>query len=182
MAEMVSQQESRPDLRAPINWGAIWAGLFTFVAIWSVFGLLGFAIFTSRANPASIQAMQTPSIGLGIWAIVLTAVAMYVAGRVTGRLAGLAGRYESVAHGVVMFGLSIAAIALTVAGRRLFVAMPVTDLAAPAPYVRGLFGGSEWMAFIALFLGWIAAIVGASTGGRRTPVIPSNVRDMRPAA
>lgn len=45
----------RNDLPARLTsgtaWGAIWAGMFSFIAIWSVFGILGEAIFASSANP-----------------------------------------------------------------------------------------------------------------------------------
>ena len=34
------------------HWGAIWAGMFTFVAIWSVFITLGAGIFATSASSA----------------------------------------------------------------------------------------------------------------------------------
>lgn len=72
-----------------VDWGAIWAGVFVFVGIWSVFGLLGMAIFASAANANTQNPVMGMSVGMGIWAVVLTIVAMYVAGRETGRLAAV---------------------------------------------------------------------------------------------
>lgn len=72
-----------------VDWGAIWAGDFVFVGIWSVFGLLGMAIFASAANANTQNPVMGMSVGMGIWAVVLTIVAMYVAGRETGRLAAV---------------------------------------------------------------------------------------------
>lgn len=66
------------------DWGAIWAGVFTFIAIWSVFGLLGMAIFASAANPNAQNPVTGMSAGMGIWAVVLTFIAMYVGGLETG--------------------------------------------------------------------------------------------------
>jgi len=40
MADVVQRTESI-NVRSRTDWGAIWAGMFTFIAIWSVFGLLG---------------------------------------------------------------------------------------------------------------------------------------------
>jgi len=181
MAEIIYQEETRAGLRPGINWSAIWAGLFTFIAIWSVFGFLGFAIFNTGTNAGA--ALAAPSVGLGIWAIVLTAVAMYIAGRETGRVAAVEGAYPNLAHGMVMFGLSVAAaIVLTVSGRTLFIGLPVANLAAPGPYVRSVFGGSEWMAFLALLLGWLGAMLGATTATARKPISTREVKDIRPAA
>jgi hypothetical protein len=182
MTDILYQSEGR--VRSTTDWSAIWAGLFTFVAIWSVFGVLGFAIFTSTANAGAASAT-----GLAIWAIILTAVAMYIAGRETGRLAGLDGRYESLAHGMIMFGVSIAAaFVLTMSGRVVFFS-GVTGTTASA--VLSLFGGSGWGAFFALFLGWLAAMLGSSTGSVRRLVaaVPATGREtnvtevrIRPAA
>ncbi len=91
------------------DWGAIWAGVFTFVAIWSVFGLLGLAIFASLGNPDVANRLMGMSLGMDIWAIVLTIIARYVAGRETGRLAAVGNRHDGLIHGMIMFGLSVIA-------------------------------------------------------------------------
>ena len=86
MAQLTYEQSGAR--RAPrTDWGAIWAGVFTYVAIWSVFELLGIAIFASIGNPDAAGSAAGMGLGMGIWTMVLTIIAMYVAGRETGRLA-----------------------------------------------------------------------------------------------
>src|SRR5690348_15614621 len=88
MADIAYRNEGLSYSRSGTPWGAIWAGLFAFVAIWSVFGLLGEAIFASAANPNSANPVSGMSVGMGVWSVILTIIAMYVGGRVTGALAG----------------------------------------------------------------------------------------------
>ncbi len=63
-----------------LDWSAIWGGVFSFIAIWSVFGLLGTAIFASAANLNAIRPLDEMGLGIGIWVIVLTIIAMYGCG------------------------------------------------------------------------------------------------------
>ena len=183
MADIVFQTEARTYPRASMDWSAIWAGLFTFVAIWSVFGVLGFAIFGS-ANSGAAQSFREMSAGMGIWAIILTLIAKYVAGLETGKFARLDGRFEAAIHGMVMFGLSmVAAIVLTMSGSFLFGAVPAVSLPFRGVNLNGLGAGSEWYLFLALILGWLGAIVGAASAFKASPAVASgNVRDIRPAA
>jgi hypothetical protein len=51
MAEVTYRNENTIDRGPRTDWGAIWAGVFTFVAIWSVFGLLGIAALGRPGNP-----------------------------------------------------------------------------------------------------------------------------------
>lgn len=166
--------------RLQTNWGAIWAGVFTFAAIWSVFEVLGLAIFNSAATHATAAATGV-SVGMAIWTIVLTIIAMYVAGVETGRMAGVVARRDGLVHGIIMFGLAVVSmIVLTsLAAGMWTVAGPVR-----AGYLMNATAGAEWAEFIALFLGWLAAMGGASTAVARLetrqpaqPPIP-----MRPAA
>lgn len=182
MEDVIYQTEDRSRFRGSTDWRAIWAGLFSFIAIWSVFGLLGFALLAP--TPGAGPLMPRVTDGMGIWAAILTIVAMFVAGIVTGRLAGVSAQYQAAMHGMVMFGLGVtAAVVLTSAGGLLF-----AGLAAGASIhenVIGIFGGSAWIAFVGLFLGWLAAMLGASSGFMRKTALASNVsnvRDIRPAA
>lgn len=151
------------------NWGAIWAGVFTFIAIWSVFGLLGMAIFASAANPNAPQPVSGMGLGISIWTVILTIIAMYVAGRVTGHLAGIANSREGVTHGMIMFGLAVTA-AVAIAAFAGGAATGNSTLAATgphSPYALTLFAGMGWAGFVSLLLGWLAAMGGASTGSHK---------------
>jgi hypothetical protein len=142
------------------NWGAIWAGVFTFFAIWSVFGLLGMSIFASITNrPAS-----SVDVGMGIWAVILTIIAMFVAGRTTGHLAAINSSRDGVMHGMVMFGLSVVAaiIFAALSGYGANVASAATNMFGGHAYLLTLSSGLGWFGFISLFLGWLAAMAGAS--------------------
>jgi len=151
------------------RWGAIWAGVFTFAAIWFVFEALAWAIFPNTAGG---------SVGLQVWSVILTIIAMYVAGLETGRLARIASRHDGVIHGMIMFGLSAvsAVILTTLATGVLYGGSTVHAVTITA--------GTEWGYFCALFFGWLAAMGGASTGVARRVTSPA-VREpiqMRPAA
>jgi len=191
MADIAYRNEGLVYGVARVSWGAIWAGVFTFVAIWSVFGLLGMAIFASNANPGATAPVTGQSAGIAVWCIILTIIAMYVAGLETGRLAAVSNRHDGLIHGMIMFGLSVvAAIILTVLGGPLLSAGTGLKTTSPhSGYVLGIFADLGWSGFVALLLGWLAAMGGGSQGaGRRiNPNVSSNprdtnVRDIRPAA
>lgn len=155
-----------------VNWGAIWGGVFGFAAIWAVFEMLAVAIFPS-----------TVSAGFQVWTVILTLIAMYVAGFETGRLANLSSTHDGLVHGMMMFGLSvISVIVLTSFANGIFGAASV----AHNNYVLAVTPGTEWFDFAALFLGWLGAMGGASTGVTRRYVEIRRTTEppiqMRPAA
>lgn len=152
------------------NWGAIWAGVFTFIAIWSVFGVLGMAIFAQAANPNAVRPVTGMSTGMGVWAIILTIIAMYVAGIVTGKLAEIGNPRDGVIHGMTMFGLSVVAVLLLLGlgASALATGAPgataATTITSHSSYVLNTFASIGWIGFVALILGWLAAMGGASAG------------------
>lgn len=95
-----------------LSWGAIWAGVFTFWAIWLVFEVLAFAIFGNRTNPNAAAPVAGQSAGIAIWTIILTIIAMYVAGRETGHAAAVTNRRDGLMHGMIMFGLAVVSVLL----------------------------------------------------------------------
>jgi hypothetical protein len=178
MAQLAYRDENATFLRGRTDWGAIWAGVFTFVAIWSVFGSLGIAIFASSANANAARPVLGMSVGIGIWAIVLTIVAMYVAGRETVHLAAVNNRHDGLLHGMIMFGLSVVAVLiLTVLGGS--VMNGSAQSAGTTPYMFTLVADLGWIGFVALFLGWLAALLGASSGVQRPQ---ADVREIKTAA
>lgn len=184
MAELTYRNENVRVSRT--DWGAIWAGLFTFVAIWSVFGLLGMAIFASAATPGTTGAATGSTgfgVGMDIWAVVLTIIAMYVAGRETGHLAAVVDRHDGLLHGMIVFGLSTAAvILLVVAGAAGMNGNIAGDGSIHSQYALSTFVNWGWSGFAALFLGWLAAMAGASSGSVSKARPERAVQPIRPAA
>jgi hypothetical protein len=167
------------------RWGAVWAGLFAFVTIWSVFGLLGEAIFASAASPNAAQPVTGMSAGMGIWAIVLTIIAMWVGGKVTGRLAGVDNRTDALMYGMIMFGLTVIStvVVLVLAGTAMNGGNGITG-STHSSYMLTVFADLGWWGFVSLFLGWLAVLGGAASEVKaavRTEA-PRNLRDIRPAA
>lgn len=164
-------------VRRNTDWSAVWGGVFIFAAIWTVFEVLGLAIFAGPNGLANPQSGM--GAGMAIWTIVLTIIAMYVAGRETGRLAGAATRHDGLVHGMMMFGLAVvSAIVLTfLAGA--FAPGNAATAAISSSHVMSL--GMEWTGFIALLLGWLAAMGGASTVAKREAAERKPIQ-MRPAA
>ncbi|MGH9574040.1 MAG: hypothetical protein ACRD40_10995 [Candidatus Acidiferrales bacterium] len=168
MADMNNQVETVSVLGRP-NWGAIWAGVFTFIAIWSVFGALGLGIFASSASPNATAPVSGMSVGMAIWSIILTIIAMFVAGRITGGFANTTNAREGMTHGMIMFGLAVtSALLIVVIGGNAF---GNTDVAGGVhnAYVLNMFSYLGWSLFVALFLGWLAALGGASTAHKHFP-------------
>ncbi len=183
----VAYRGANVGLRKSTDWGAIWAGVFSFMAIWSVFGALGLAIFASAASPNVSQSIAHQGWGIGIWSIVLTIIAMYVAGRETGRLAGVDNRHDGMIHGLVMFGLSVVGVLvlLTIGGSAINGGAGVSGNVHNG-YALSVMSGLGWGGFLSLFLGWLAAMIGASSGVVHKEITTGNLREidreMRPAA
>lgn len=185
MADITYRNEGVLYAERRTNWGAIWIGVFTFVAIWSVFGMLGEAIFASSANPNSAEPVGGMSVGLGVWCTILTILAMYVAGRVTAHFANLADRAGRIIHGMAMFGLSVIAVVLMVilGGNAMSGGAGVAG-STHSPYMLTVFSDIGWVGFASLILGWLAAMGGAAHGpfSRAQVREDRNLRDIRPAA
>jgi MFS family permease len=182
MAASTFENQDVTPARASISWGAIWVGVFTFGAIWSVFGVLGEAVFASAANSNAVRPGNTIGLGMSIWAVILTIIAMYVAGLETGRLAGVSSRHDGMIHGMAMFGLSmVAALVILVLGGNALAA-GTTNLGVHSSYVLSVISGLGWAGFIALFLGWLAALLSASAGARRQAQAQGTVQPIRTAA
>ncbi|MGH9565397.1 MAG: hypothetical protein ACRD4F_19585 [Candidatus Angelobacter sp.] len=183
--EDIGYRDTRiPVARSRIDWKAIWGGVFVFMAIWSVFGALGLAIFASAASPNAAAPVLGMSIGIAIWSIILTIIAMYVAGRETGRLAGVTSRHDGLVHGLMMFGLSVVAMMVLVSiGGSALSGNTGVNGTAHSPYVLTVFADLGWAGFVALFLGWLSAMFGASSGvTHKAERTDTEVREIRPAA
>jgi hypothetical protein len=193
--------------RRRFEWGAIWGGVFCFIAIMTVFGALGLAIFATVAHPAASKFDM--GLGIGIYSIVLTVVAMFIAGSATGRLAGVPTRLDGFYHGLVLYGLVlVCAFVLASLGSGLLVGTAaagnaVTGGAAAEnaanaaqnavnnaagtlgsytrPYLFNVLITLGWGGFVALFLAFCAAVAGAMSSVAPR-VVEREVREIRPAA
>jgi hypothetical protein len=67
-------------------------------------------------------------------------------------------------------------------GSVLLADFPVVNTSARTSDLVNVFTSSVWVPFAALFLGWLGAIIGASSGGPSKNEERSNVTQMRPAA
>ena len=160
-----------------------WSGTFIFFSIWTVFGFLGIALLGRTANPTLGNSLAGMSPGLDIWAIVLTFIAMYVAGHETARLAAVATRHDGVTHGIVMFGLSAMAVLLLVfAGRGNTVINNPGALGEHARSLLDLPSNVGWTAFLSLLFGWLAAMGGAASATPRRTISERVAQPIRPAA
>ncbi len=186
MADLAYRNEFASVRQNRADWSAIWAGMFTFVAIWSVFGTLGAAIFASNANPNAANPVTGMSVGMAIWAIVLTLIAMYVGGRVTSHLSSPVDRLHALLNGMAMFGLSVisAVIIVVLAGTALSGGIGVEQTTTVhSPYALGVFADLGWAGFVSLLLGWLGAMFGATSAVPRIEARSTrDVQGIRPAA
>ena len=194
-------------VRRRFDWGAIWGGVFCFIAILTVFGALGLAIFATVVNPGASKFDM--GLGIGIYFIVLTVVAMFISGSATGRLAGVTTRLDGFYHGLVLYGLVlVCAFVLASLGGTLVVGSAAAgnavtggaaaETAATAaqnavnnaagtlgsyakPYLLNMLATLGWGGFITLFLTFVAAVAGAASGVAPR-VVEREVREIRPAA
>jgi hypothetical protein len=124
---------------------------------------------------------------MGVWAVILTIIAMYVAGRVTAHFADVADRNGRIMHGMAMFGLTVVSVILLVilSGTAISGGNGLPG-GTHSSYMLTVFADIGWIGFVALFLGWLAALGGAAHGAIGSSNVgtttTSNVRDIRPAA
>ena len=177
---LLRTQLSYPNILTPrlADWSAIWGGAFVFAAVWTIFEMLALAIFAGSSSARSLP--SGTATGMDIWTIILTVIAMYVAGHATSRLAGDLTRHDAVIHGMIMFGLAVVGAFVLQALPGMF--LPLGSASGAGTYGTHTLGvGTEWTLFLALFLGWLAAMGGA-IGGAKQEVMQRQPVPMRPAA
>ena len=106
--------------------------------------------------------------GVGSWTVVLTIIAMYIAGLETTRMAGISVRHDGLVHGLMMFGLTFVSITeLSLLAGSVLKYVSRTAGNALVIWGSGLTSGEAWTGFLTLFLGSLAAIGGGCC--RRAP-------------
>jgi hypothetical protein len=117
--------------------------------------------------------------------VVLTAIAMYVGGRVTSGLSRSETRRAAVLQGQTMFGLAVvAATIIIVLGGSAMSGGTGVNTTATSAYGLAVLSGLGWAGFVSLLVGWLAALGGAASGVSATTLssqVPTNVRDIRAA-
>lgn len=143
------------------SWGAIFAGTFAALGVWSIFGSLGLAIFSSNANPNAARPLTGMPVAEGFWIVILSMIALYVGGRVTSALADVRASGEALTHGFVMFGLTTFAAILIATMLTGSTTAGTAGATVHSPYVLGTIAGSGYIVFIALLLSACTAIWGS---------------------
>ena len=124
---MAGLEEAHVDLgprRPRISWGAIFAGAVAALGLWLTLYAFGLAVGLTALDPDNPGSLRSSGVFTGIWGVVSPLAALFVGGVVAGRGAGLVGRGEGAAHGLVMWGLAtvvgafmvIAAVAAVIRG------------------------------------------------------------------
>src|SRR6185437_5183622 len=149
-----------------LSWSAIFGGTFVFLAIEATFGILGMAIFASATTPANGNTVTGGiSTGIGIWAVVLSIIALYFGGRAAAVLSRTSIPHIGMYHGFVTFGMAIFSSILITS---MVLTGTVSGNANPGAIGAGrvadvLAVGGYWL-FVALILGLIAATAGGRQG------------------
>jgi len=105
-------------VRTRISWGAIFAGLFTALAVAVLLSVLGTALGLTWSEHTSRS--DYVSSGAAIWAAITGLVALFCGGLVTSMFTAGENKAEAVLYGVVLWGLMFATVAaITFAGTRL---------------------------------------------------------------
>lgn len=92
-------------VRSRVSWGAIFAGAVMALAVYLVLTLLGGAIGLTISDNVQSTNLKT---GAAIWAVLSTAVALFVGGWVTSMCTVGENKIEAVVHGVIMWGVVLA--------------------------------------------------------------------------
>lgn len=109
MAEHVDTPEVRMEdlvpVRSRIAWGAIFAGAVVALASYLILMLLGGALGLTIEDNVESDAL---AVGAVIWAIVATALALFLGGWLTTQCVVGENKTESITHGIIMWGVTLA--------------------------------------------------------------------------
>lgn len=92
---------------ANIKWGAIFGGTVAALGVGAMLYALGLALGLSSINPQDPSSLRPSGIFTGIWALVVSLIALFVGGFVASRGAGAVTRGFGALHGLVVWGLTV---------------------------------------------------------------------------
>lgn len=104
---MVERREEMALGRKRIFWGAVFAGVVVVLVTQLLLAVLGVAFGAGAIDPLQ-QGNPLRGLGLGsaIWLVVTALISLFAGGWVSGRLAAVNSRIDSLLHGVVTWGLA----------------------------------------------------------------------------
>jgi hypothetical protein len=83
-------------------------------------------------------------------------------------------------HGQAMFGLSVTGVILLLILATAGMTSGTTMASSHSPYILGAIADIGWAGFVALFLGWIGAMLGAAHGQRQRTATGTTAGTERP--
>jgi hypothetical protein len=97
-----------------IRWSAVFGGAFVALGLLILFYTLGLAAGFSAVDPNQDNSLRAIGIGVGIWSIIASLLALFAGGFVAVRLAGAINRGIGALHGAVLWGLTTVGAVLLV--------------------------------------------------------------------
>jgi hypothetical protein len=94
-------------VRSRVSWGAIFAGAVIALTAYLILTLLGSAIGLTVTDNVRGSTLGT---GAAVWAILTTAVALFLGGWITSQCTVGENKTEAVVHGIIMWGVVLALI------------------------------------------------------------------------
>lgn len=92
-----------------VSWSAIFAGVVLVIAIEVLLSVLGAGVGLGFVSPNTGTTPDASSfgIGVGIWWLISTVIALVIGGYTAASLAGVPTRFDGVLHGLVIWGLAL---------------------------------------------------------------------------
>ena len=147
-----------------VSWGGIFGGVLVALGLLLLLAALGVAVGISAVQPGATDpgALGT---GAGIWAAASLLAALFIGGMVSTRIGAIFDRTTGVFEGVLVWVVSVLLLA-SLAGSGVMVTGAV-DLAGMAQLYEPAGPAPAWIAFGALLVSLLAAVLGAVAGRRR---------------
>lgn len=146
-----------------VSWGGIWAGVLAATGVILLLTSLGVAVGITAADRGSSD--PGPSgMGAGIWAAVTLLVALFLGGLVSTRIGAIFDRTTAIFQGAMVWIVSVLLTGYLAASGIIMIAAEMQPTA-----MR-----TAWVAFGALVLSLVAAVLGSAFGRRRR--IPAESR------
>lgn len=108
--EVANRVYHGPEAGYNLSWGAVFAGLATFVSVFMLLSLIGTAIGFGTVTPTSDQPLSGVGTGLMIWTVITLLASLFCAGWI----AGMTARRAGCVHGFLTWSVSLIVLAYMV--------------------------------------------------------------------